>query len=309
MPTPCLPHAQTVWAAIIKYRLRPLIRDGVQVFNAHTGEECTVKLNVAWRVEDSKGIAAAIGCSQYPAYVGSCCQCQITGVRKYKTTNYPGAVCLLPKDHPLRAEFAAVYGKDEELKQLARAAPPRGWKLAQVMKLGRQVANGEKKAKNVGWKFEDQLTTGLAPAEGTHWNKIQKTLLDPDHQFHNFVKNAICITGNLKQMKFSKGRRTGEKALGRFKDKQVPFHASTGCQARINHLCVVLKMPAGWPALTPLFRDCSKFKIAESLALCGDRGKYLFQFLDIDERIRKEFIQALHVFGELMKKVGTIHVL
>ena len=126
------------------------------------------------------------------------------------------------------------------------------------------------------------------------WNKIERTVLDPGHQFGNFVKDAIYLTGNLKKMKFNRNRKRGEREkLGRFTDKKIPLHASTECQAKINHLCVTLKMPADWPALNPLFRDCSKFKIAESLALCGDRGKYLFQFLDIDPRIRQELIKAL----------------
>ena len=298
-----------MWAAIIKYSLGPLIRDGVVVNNAHTGTDELVKLQVAWRVEDSKGIASAIGCSQFPAYNGSCCQCSVTGIRVYKTTNYPGAVCLLPDGHPLRDEFREVYANHDEMKALADAVAPRPWGLKQVMRLGRQVERGEKDASDTGWKFEDELTTGLAPEEGRWWNKITRTVLDPGHQLHNFVKDAIYLTGNLKKMKFSKGRRLGENKLGRFimrKRQRKPFHASTNCQARINHLCVTLKMPAGWPALNPLFRDCSKFKIAESLALCGDRGKYLFQFLDIDERIRKELIQALHIFGELLQKVSNV---
>ena len=299
-------HWQTVWGAVIEYTLGPLIREGVQVHNAHTDEDYVVTMDVAWRVEDSKGIAAAIGCSQFPAYNGSCCQCQVVGVNKYNAMTYPGAVTHLPDNDPLRYEFSNAYAADEELWALAFEAPPSPWVLRDVLKRGKQVSRGDRTAKEAGWKFVDVLTFGLSVDGGrTPWNKIHRTILDPDHQFHNFVKNVICIVGNLKHMAFTKAKRKGEWKLDRFTAQKVPFHASIDCQARINHLCVTLKLPNGWPALSPLFTDCSKFKIAESLALCGDRGVYLFQFLDIDERTRQVLIKSLTIFGELLQKVPS----
>jgi hypothetical protein len=47
--------------------------------------------------------------------------------------------------------------------------------------------------------------------------------------------------------------------------------------AEIDDLCRDLKCAQGWPAMGLLFGNYKSMKIAEALALAGDRGVYLFR--------------------------------
>lgn len=46
-----------------------------------------------------------------------------------------------------------------------------------------------------------------------------------------------------------------------------------------------------------------RLKIADCLAVCGDAGAYLFQFLEIDEKIRNLFVDSFHILKKLRAKV------
>lgn len=72
---------------------------------------------------------------------------------------------------------------------------------------------------------------------------------------------------------------------------------------QINRLCLeVLKVPSEWPALTEVYSECKGMKIAESLALAGDRGAYLLGLSDMQQEHKKALIEFMQLLGKLLLK-------
>jgi hypothetical protein len=66
-----------------------------------------------------------------------------------------------------------------------------------------------------------------------------------------------------------------------------------------------LKMPKEWPALAKVFSNCNLLKTSEQLLYCGPVGAYCFQFLDVDEAIKKDMIGLLTLMEVAMRKSST----
>jgi len=65
-------------------------------------------------------------------------------------------------------------------------------------------------------------------------------------------------------------------------------------------------LPTGWPGLIRVFsKDFEKLKLAELLAFCGDRGKYLVGLTDVDPVLKALFIQLLDLMGKFIRVTRT----
>jgi hypothetical protein len=71
----------------------------------------------------------------------------------------------------------------------------------------------------------------------------------------------------------------------------------------IDEVCRHLRAVKTWPAVRALFSDCGKLKMAESLAIAGDQGRYLFSLLEgIQPMLLDLMISALGLLREFRQK-------
>ena len=66
-----------------------------------------------------------------------------------------------------------------------------------------------------------------------------------------------------------------------------------------------LKAPKEWPAFKKFFSKCSLLKTSELLLHAGPVGAYFFQFLDIDDDIKRNMIAALKLLEMRTRKSST----
>lgn len=137
---------------------------------------------------------------------------------------------------------------------------------------------------------------------GESWDMINRIAFDPAHEFHNLVKDLIALVTNVGSMHFKPKRLDEEKKLGRFSEcktpKDAPWIVSDRTRTILSELIDSnkLKVPSDWPKILNYFNDdYEKIKLAESMAFCGDRGRYFLGLTDIEPDIKKLFIELLDV--------------
>jgi hypothetical protein len=57
--------------------------------------------------------------------------------------------------------------------------------------------------------------------------------------------------------------------------------------------------------VTDIFGQWSKMKIADALALAGDRGAYMLGLTDVTEDIKQALIEFIRQLGSLLRKFNT----
>ena len=68
-------------------------------------------------------------------------------------------------------------------------------------------------------------------------------------------------------------------------------------------------LPTGCPGLIRVFSsDFEKLKLAELLPFCGDRGKYLVEFLDVNPILKHVFIHLLDLMGKFIRAARLINL-
>jgi hypothetical protein len=63
-------------------------------------------------------------------------------------------------------------------------------------------------------------------------------------------------------------------------------------------------VPAGWPRFACLFNGYGSLKIAECMSLAGDRGRYFYGLLDIDDDYLQYFIELLGALSNILLKTN-----
>ena len=82
-----------------------------------------------------------------------------------------------------------------------------------------------------------------------------------------------------------------------------PWTTSKARVGQINLLCAEqLRVPADWPGVSEVLSDVTKMKIAESLALAGDRGAYILGLTDMDASYKEVLIEFIRLLGRLIMK-------
>ena len=88
-----------------------------------------------------------------------------------------------------------------------------------------------------------------------------------------------------------------------YRRKNAPWHCSAKLLKQINDYIATLKIPSGWPQLSKYFsEEYERIKLAEALAFAGDRGAYFIGLTDIDEGLKKDFIDLVTVAGQFVDK-------
>lgn len=66
---------------------------------------------------------------------------------------------------------------------------------------------------------------------------------------------------------------------------------------KIDNLCQRLKVCAGWPTMVRFFSGFKTMKLAEALALGGDRGIYLVRMMELPILLQEALITVLRCLG------------
>lgn len=135
----------------------------------------------------------------------------------------------------------------------------------------------------------------------------RRSVSDPAHGWSNFAKNCLNIVTNSGKMKLKPKRMAAEHAQGRFLDvtkKNLPWVASKPRLALVSEALRNLKVPVDWPANVPL-DDTSSMKIAEALAVCGDRGMWSMGQLDLADNYGDLMVSLLRAAGLFLVKCMT----
>lgn len=150
---------------------------------------------------------------------------------------------------------------------------------------------------------------------GEDWDLIHRIATDPAHELYNLVKDLLGLMCNSGSMQFKAKYWELEKKLGRFGNLKThygapvaPWHISTQRKQILTSLIDsgLFKGCDGWPKTISYFSDeYEKIKIAESMAFCGDRGKYFMGLTDIDDQFKLDFMELLKVADGLLAKTST----
>ena len=187
----------------------------LEVDNAHTGGQTKVWVVLLWNVNDIRGVPNGTLGRHPPCYVGPCNACVIGGSRHANRTVIPGAVRLLEKDHPLRAEYARTFKKFPKLERLSTLPKPARRSKRSALAAGRKVETGASKKDDEAYSGVDVFSE-LLP----YHDKVKDTVYDCSHQGANVLKQSFkAMSNRTKKDKpwFTTAVRTYEnETLGRF---------------------------------------------------------------------------------------------
>ena len=129
-------------------------------------------------------------------------------------------------------------------------------------------------------------------------------MYDLAHGFWNMVKNALDLVTASGKMNLKPARRAEEAARGRFTaiGNKPPWVASEASREAVSDVLLALKVPTDWPANPDICNGGAGMKIAEGLALCGDRGPWIIGQLDIDTAYCNVLVDVLASAGACLKK-------
>ena len=133
---------------------------------------------------------------------------------------------------------------------------------------------------------------------------------DLAHGFWNMAKNVLDLVTASGKMKLKPTRRDEEVARGRFttmpKDAaKMPWVASSAAKDSLSNHLLALKVPTDWPANPDITNGGAGMKIAEGLALCGDRGQWIIGQLGIDIVYNNVLVDVLAGAGACLRKSLT----
>ena len=132
-------------------------------------------------------------------------------------------------------------------------------------------------------------------------------MYDLAHGFWKMVKNVLDLATASGKMHLKPARRAEEVARGRFATlvsttSKAPWVASEASQEAVCDVLLALKVPTDWPANPDISNGGAGMKIAEGLALCGDRGQWIIGQLDMDALYCSVLVDVLASAGACLKK-------
>ena len=136
---------------------------------------------------------------------------------------------------------------------------------------------------------------------------LSRTMYDLAHGFWNLAKNVIDLVCANGKMHLKPARRAEERARGRFVDlpQRPPWVPTPASLERVAAQLMELKVPVDWPANPPFGEGAGGMKIAEGLAMCGERGQWIIGQLDIDDEYCAVLVGVLEAAAAFLKKVMT----
>ena len=182
-------------------------------------------MEIAWLLEDLRGIPNPTGSKQAPAVVGACPLCEQRGSRlpttsKKDSTYYPGAICHCTgeKHKDLRDEFEKEFNKIQSVlfntnRKPANMTTAKAHAAAVAVQNQQTETKKEAEAKNQPFKqfsaFHDFFPDS--------WDMVKKRLVvDGAHQFSNLGLDILALINNKDKMKWTDHRKDSHRKFGRF---------------------------------------------------------------------------------------------
>ena len=130
-------------------------------------------------------------------------------------------------------------------------------------------------------------------------------MYDLAHGFWNLAKNVIDLVSASGKMHLKPVRKADEQARGRFIElpSRPPWVATPASLAMVSAQLLEFKVPVDWPANPPFGEGLGGMKIAEVLAMCGERDQWIIGQLDIDAEYCAVLVGVLGAAAAFLKKV------
>lgn len=134
--------------------------DGVKVWDAHRQMECTKWIELSLMTNDTRGACHPVHGFEPGALLGACGLDWLRGISVANRTVYPGAVCALDRQDPLRLAYAAEFKEFEHCKLLATAREWVPMTHKDAIEAGEQVERQEVKEKESPYKGRTLIVCG-----------------------------------------------------------------------------------------------------------------------------------------------------
>jgi hypothetical protein len=130
-------------------------------------------------------------------------------------------------------------------------------------------------------------------------------MYDLAHGFWNLAKNVIDLVSKSGKMHLKPARKDEEIARGRFigLPTRPPWVATPEALQTVTGHLMTLKVPVDWPANPSIGDGAGGMKIAEGLAMCGERGQWIIGQLDISDEYCTVIVAILGAAAAFLKKV------
>ena len=132
-------------------------------------------------------------------------------------------------------------------------------------------------------------------------------MYDLAHGFWNLAKNVIDLVSKSGKMHLKPARKDEEIARGRFLGlpTRPPWVATAAALQTVAGHLMANKVPVDWPANPSIGDGAGGMKIAEGLAMCGERGQWIIGQLDIPDDYCAVIVGVLAAAAAFLKKVMT----
>lgn len=96
----------------------------IRIHHPRTGRLMHLYVQLAYTVNDLRGVPGCTGGSHPPCIEGSCVVCKVRGMYRHHRIILPASVRLLPKNSPLRHRWELEFYRDLTLKSYAKMSKP-----------------------------------------------------------------------------------------------------------------------------------------------------------------------------------------
>lgn len=233
-----------------------------------------------------EGLHTGLCCCRGRGIVGGCPWCTVKGQYIHNKVTYPGAVMYLEKDDPLREQYKNEFLDVPGYNELHNSERPQQMTLEKCTASANAVLQAKEegpRAYKLAKKANPYMDLDVCTAKFPDFDKLKGTLVDPYHEFGNWVNDVRNLIFNVEQtgQQWKKSRRLEEQKYGRFMNltARAGWHVKEESISRVVALLRTLKVPIGWPDVSGfcIQRKHKKkyMKLAERLAFLGDRGSYI----------------------------------
>jgi hypothetical protein len=257
---------------------------GFPIMDAYLQKKRTCAMQLAWVLEDLKGLPIPLSCKTTCSKVGADPWCDMEGYKINGTrgaTIYYCAITMLPIRDPLRKLFKKEFAQKKQIQALADVEGPPNERTAEEC-----IASGTRcagKHKDTEPYFDVSIFW-----EVLKFNVYRKSIYDMAHGLGNNLGDLFRLVFNYGNNEFTNVKKAFEKdEMKRFEDyaarDTMPWQCPSARKKELSDLLTSghLRVPIGWPSVLDLTSK-APCKIAEKLMLGGEYGKWILGLCQLE---------------------------